>query len=346
MKNTKILLVSDGGVTSDLMKKMFILDKYGAEVTMIEDKDMYAMGDITDRMLQLEKGGVDAVPTCKPLLNACMDKDIIVVHGSYINKEIINASKNLKVVAVLRDSYENADIEALTKRGIKLINAQWRSAYAVADFTVGMMIAANKNIAHSYKLICEGKWCKKYVNQEYIHDMRTCTVGIIGFGYIGRQVVQRLSGFGSKIIVYDPFMSPWDIAKAGYKPVTFEELLAQSDFVTVHMSLTEETNKFIGEKEFSQMKTTAYFINTSRAGIVDTNALIHVLQRKSIGGAAIDVFDEEPLPSDSPLIKLDNVTLTSHLAGISCDTMLNSVEIVLDDLKKYMHELPMQNIRN
>jgi len=346
MKKTKILLVSDGGVTSKLMEKMFELEKYGAEVSMIEDKDMYSMGPITDRMLQIELGGVAAAPTYKPLLDACKDKDIIVVHVASINKEVINACENLKVAAVLRGGYENADVEALTERGIKLINAPWRSAHAVADFTVGMMIAENKNIARSHKYISEGKWCKNYVNQEYIHDMRTCTVGIIGFGYIGRQVVKRLSGFGSKVIIYDPFMDPKVIEEAGYTPVTFEELLAQSDFITVHIRLSEKTNKFIGEKEFSQMKSTAYFINTARAGIVDTDALIHALQTKSIGGAAIDVFDNEPLPSDSPFLKLDNTTLTSHIAGTSCDTMRNSVEIGFDDIKNYLQGVPMQNVRN
>ncbi|HEY8892726.1 MAG TPA: 2-hydroxyacid dehydrogenase [Clostridium sp.] len=346
MKKTKILLVSDGGVTSKLMEKMFELEKYGAEVSMIEDKDMYAMGPITDRMLQIELGGVAAAPTYKPLLDVCKDKDIIVVHVASINEEIINACENLKVAAVLRGGYENADVEALTKRGIKLINAPWRSAHAVADFTVGMMIAENKNIARSNKFLHEGKWCKNFVNQEYIHDMRACTVGIIGFGYIGRQVAKRLSGFDSKVIIYDPFMDPMDIAKAGYTPVTFEELLAQSDFITVHIRLSEKTTKFIGAKEFSQMKSTAYFINTARAGIVDTDALISALQTKSIGGAAIDVFDEEPLPIDSPFLKLENITLTSHLAGTSCDTMRNSVEIGFDDIKNYLQGLPMQNVRN
>lgn len=346
MEKKKILVVSDGGVTCDLMKKMFELEQYGAEVTMIEDKDMNNMGVITDRMLQIELGGVDAAPTYKPLLDACEDKDIIVVHVASINKEIIDAAKNLKVAAVLRGGYENADVPALTERGIKLINAPWRSAHAVADFTVGMMIAENKNIARSYKLICEGKWCKKYVNQEYIHDMRKCTVGIIGFGYIGRQVAKRLSGFESKVIIYDPFLDPKVITEAGYTAVTLEELLATSDFVTVHIRLSEKTTKFIGEKEFAKMKPTAYLINTARAGIVDTEALIKALQTKSIGGAAIDVFDEEPLPSDSPLLKLDNITLTSHLAGTSCDTMRNSVEIGFDDIKNYLQGLPMQNVRN
>lgn len=346
MGKRKILVVSDGGVTPDLMKKMFELEQYGAEVTMIEDKDMNNMGAITDRMLQIELGGVDAAPTYKPLLDACEDKDIIVVHVASINREVINAAKNLKVAAVLRGGYENADVEALTERGIKLINAPWRSAHAVADFTVGMMIAENKNIARSYKLICEGKWCKKYANQEYIHDMRTLTVGLIGFGYIGRQVAKRLSGFGSKVVIYDPFLDPKVITEAGYNAVTFEELLAQSDFVSIHIRLSEKTTKFFGAKEFAKMKPSAYFINTARAGIVDTGALIHALQTKSIGGAAIDVFDEEPLPSDSPLLKLDNITLTSHLAGTSCDTMRNSVEIGFDDIKNYLLGLQMQNVRN
>lgn len=346
MKKTKILLVSDGGVTSELMQKMFELEKYGAEVTMIEDKDMYAMGPITDRMLQIELGGVEAAPTYKPLLDNCKDKDIIVVHVASINKEIIDACENLKVAAVLRGGYENADVKTLTERGIKLINAPWRSAHAVADFTVGMMIAENKNIARSHKLICEGKWCKNFANQEYIHDMCACTVGIIGFGYIGQRVVERLKGFGSNVVVYDPFLDPKIIEKAGCTAVTFEELLEQSDFITVHIRLSEKTSKFIGAEQFEKMKPTAYFINTARAGIVDTDALIHALQTKSIGGAAIDVFDEEPLPSDSPFLKLDNVTLTSHLAGTSCDTMRNSVEIGFDDIKNYLQGLPMKNLRN
>ncbi|WP_326512437.1 2-hydroxyacid dehydrogenase [Clostridium intestinale] len=346
MKKTKILLVADGGITPDLMKKMYELEKYNAEVTMIEDKDMYAMGPITDRMLQIELGGIDAAPTYKPLLDECKDKDIIVVHVASINKEVIDACENLKVAAVLRGGYENADVEELTKRGIKLINAPWRSAHAVADFTVGMMIAENKNIARAHKLIYEGKWCKKFANQEYIHDMRTRTVGIIGFGYIGRKVIDRLKGFECNVIVHDPFMDKKVIEEAGLKAVTLEELLTQSDFISMHIRLSEKTNKFIGEKEFAQMKQTAYFINTARAGIVDTDALIHALETKSIGGAAIDVFDEEPLPKDSPLLKLDNITLTSHLAGTSCDTMRNSVEIGFDDLKNYLQGLPMQNVRN
>ncbi|MEK5522161.1 2-hydroxyacid dehydrogenase [Heyndrickxia sp. FSL W8-0423] len=346
MEKVKILLVSDGGITNELMEQFYELEEYGAEITLVEDKEMYAMGPITDRMLQIELNGIDAAPTCQPLLEACADKHIIVVHVASINKEVIHAAKKLKVVAVLRGGIENADLTALTEKGITLINAPWRSAHAVADFSVGMMIAENKNIARSHKMIFDGQWCKNYINQEYIHDMRTRTVGLVGFGHIGQRVNERLVGFGSRVIVYDPYIDPKIIEEAGCISVTFEELLKQSDFVSVHLRLSEKTKHFFSEKEFSKMKKTAYFINTARSGLVDTNALVNALQNKDIGGAAIDVYDIEPLPNDHPFLKLNNVTLTSHIAGTSADTMRNSVEIGLEDLKNYLQGLPMKNIVN
>jgi len=346
MEKVKILCVADGGVTRKLMEKMYELQKYNAEVTIVEDEDMDAMGPITDRMLLLEQKGVNAAPVCQKLLENCEDKDIIVVHVASINKEIIQAGKKLKVAAVLRGGYENADLQALTDKNIKLINAPWRSANAVADFTVGMMIAENKNIARSHKLIFEGKWCKNYVNQSYIHDMRTCSVGIIGFGYIGQRVAERLAGFGCRILVYDPFIDVSKFAGQKIEFVALEQLLAEADFVSVHLRLSEKTKHFIDKNELKQMKKTAYLINTARSGLVNTAALVEALQNKSIGGAAIDVYDVEPLPSDHPYLSLSNITLTSHLAGTSCDTMRTSVEIGIEDLKRYLQGQVMLNVRN
>lgn len=346
MTKTKILCVADGGITRDLMQQMHELEQYNADVTIIEDKEMYAMGPITDRMLLIEHNGVDAAPTCRELLENCADKDILVVHVASINKEIINACKNLKVAAVLRGGYENADVAALTEKNIKLINAPWRSANAVADFTVGMMIAENKNIARSHKLIFEGKWCKKYVNQEYIHDMRAMTAGIIGFGYIGQRVAERLKGFGTKVVVYDPYIDKSKFANSGVEFMELDQLLETADFVSVHLRLSEKTHHFIGAEELQKMKKTAYLINTARSGLVDTAALVTFLRNKDIGGAAIDVYDEEPLPKNHPYLQLNNITLTSHLAGTSCDTMKNSVEIGVEDLKRYLTGKSMLNVRN
>lgn len=346
MGKTKIICVADGGITVKMMEELSALEKFGAEITIVEDKDMYAMGPITDRMTLIEHEGIDAAPTCQALLDNCADKDILVVHVASINKEVIEKAKNLKVAAVLRGGYENADVPRLTEKGVKLINAPWRSANAVADFTVGMMIAENKNIARSHHLIMEGKWCKKYDNQSYIHDMRKMTVGIIGYGYIGQRVRMRLQGFESKVIVHDPYADPKKCADQNVEFVSLDELLEQSDIVTLHLRLSEKTEHFIGKAELSKMKQTAYLINTARAGLVDTKALAEALRDHAIGGAAIDVYDEEPLPMDHPYLKLSNITLTSHLAGTSCDTMMTSVEIGMEDLKRYLTGETMVNVRN
>ena len=346
MEKTKILCVADGGITVQMMEELRALEKFGAEITIVEDKDMYAMGPITDRMTLIEHKGIDAAPTCEALLENCADKDILVVHVASINKEVIEKAKHLKVAAVLRGGYENADVPLLTEKGVKLINAPWRSANAVADFTVGMMIAENKNIARSHHLLMEGKWCKKYDNQSYIHDMRKMTVGIIGYGYIGQRVRMRLQGFECKVLVHDPYADPKQFADHNVEFVTLDELLRQSDMVTLHLRLSEKTEHFIGKDELSKMKSTAYLINTARAGLVDTAALADALRDHVIGGAAIDVYDVEPLPADHPYLRLSNITLTSHLAGTSCDTMMTSVEIGLEDLKRYLTGEEMVNIRN
>ncbi len=346
MNNIKILCVYDGGITKELMEGMKELENYGAEVSFVEDKDMYAMGPITDRMLLIEQKGVDAAPTCKEFLEACKDKDILVVHVASINKEIIDACPNLKVAAILRGGIENADIKALDERKIPLINAPWRSADAVADFTIGMMIAENKNIARSHKLIFEGNWCKKYANQEYIHNMRNCTVGLIGYGYIGSRVAKRLIGFESKVLVYDPFVDNSKIKGENIECVGLDELLEKSDFISIHLRLSEKTQHFMDKQKFNKMKNTAYFINTARSGLVNTEDLVEALKNNEIGGAAVDVFDVEPLPLNHPYLKLNNITLTSHLAGTSCDTMRTSVEIGIQELKKYLMGQPMENIRN
>lgn len=193
----KILCVADGGITTTMMSDMLVLERYGAEVTIVEDADMATMAEITDRMGLIEREGIDVAPSCQALLDNCADKDVIVVHVASVNKEVIAASPHLKLVAVLRGGYENADVAELQARGIPLINAPWRSANAVADFTVGMMIAENKNIARSHRLLFNGVWGKQYVNQSYIRDLRKCTVGIVGMGYIGSRVAQRLAGFGA-----------------------------------------------------------------------------------------------------------------------------------------------------
>ena len=330
----KIVAVCDRAVPAELMEGMKELEKYGAEVALIEDESLYENEAITELMIQYEKKGADACQANPKLVEAAKDADIIIVHLAVVNSEVIRAAERLKLVAVLRSGVENVQQDLCKKRGIRIVNAPGRSAPAVADMAVGLMLAEMKDIARGHKSLMDGVWTKNYPNTNplNIRDMRRCTIGIVGAGQIGRKVIDRLRGFGSRIIVYDPFLSKNDVEAMGYTAVTLEDLLKQADIVSLHLRLSEKTEKFMGEKEFSLMKPTAYFINTARAGLVDEEALVEALKNRKIQGAGLDVFQKEPLPSDSPFLRLDNVTLTPHMAGSSADTFANSVELVRDEL--------------
>ncbi len=330
----KILCACDFAINEKVMEPMKELEeKFGVEVELFHDEQMQTPKDITTVMLKTEQEGADASPANPKLVEAAKDADIIVVHAAPVNTEVIENAEKLKYVAVLRSGIENVNEKLCEERGIKIVNAPGRSAHAVADCTVGLMLAEMKNIARGHKGLMEGKWIKQFVNFNYTHDMRKCTVGIIGAGQIGQKVISRLKGFECKVIVHDPFVPTEVLEKQGLVPVSLDELLKQSDFVSVHLRLSEKTEKFIGKREFDLMKETAYFINCARAGLVDEEALVDALKNKTIGGAGLDVFNEEPLGEDSPFLKLDNVTITPHVAGTSVDTFGNSVEIIKEILE-------------
>lgn len=332
----KVLCVCDLAIDLEVMKPMKELERFGAEVVLFKDEMLQTSENITRVMLKTEQFGADAADANPELVKAAEDADIIVVHSSPINSTILENAPKLKYVMVLRSGIENVNETVCRERGITIINAPGRSAPAVADMTVGMMLAENKNIARGHKALKDGIWLKDFVNLYYIHDMRRSTVGIIGMGEIGKRVEERLKGFGCKVIVYDPFIPAKDLESMGYCAVSKEELLMQSDYVTVHLRLSEKTKHFIGKEELDLMKETAYFINTARAGLVDEAALISALESRSIGGAALDVFENEPLGTDHPLLQLDNVTLTPHVAGTSMDTFANSVEIIYKKAEKLL----------
>ena len=255
MAKTKILCMADGGLTPDIFQRMKDLEKsFDCEVTIMVDESISTYTKTMDRMHECEYEGIKAAMTYPPLLEAVKDADILCVHMTSVNREVIEAGKNLKIVDCMRGGFENVDIKACTEHGIIMINSSWRSAPAVADTTIGMMIAENKNIARSHLAIVQGGWRKQYKNQAYIRNMDRCTVGIIGFGYIGRQVVRRLKGFGCKILVYDPFLDPKVITDAGETFAPLDELLEKSDFVSLHIRLSEKTHHWFGAEQFASSR--------------------------------------------------------------------------------------------
>lgn len=242
----------------------------------------------------------------------------------------MDALPGLRVIGVARAGLENVDVEAATERGIAVIHVRGRNAEAVSDFAAGLILAAARNIARAHAGILAGEWPKRFANSEHLPELGERTLGIVGYGLIGRRLAEKMSGFGMRRIAYDPLAAPEP--DSGVEAVSLEELLESSDFVSLHARLEAGNRHLIGAPELALMRPTSYLVNTARAGLLDTEALVAALRERRLAGAALDVFDTEPLPAGDPLLELDNVTLTSHIAGTTTDALTRSPQLLVSTL--------------
>ena len=293
-----------------------------------------------------EEKGPAAVPPPRHILEQATDAQILVVHFTPVSEEILAGLPALKIIGVARAGVENIDVAAAERSGILVFNVTGRNAEAVSDFTIGLMLAESRNITRSHAALLQGNWRKEFVNTPYSGVLRGKTAGLVGYGQIGRLAARKLKGFGMRILVYDPYAPAAGILEDGCETTGLRELFRQSDFISLHARLTAETRQLVSADLIFEMKPSAYFINTARAGLVDHGALIAALQQKRIGGAALDVYELEPLPADSPLLKLDNITLTSHLAGVTQDTYRLSMELLYQNLADFLANGRQDNLVN
>ncbi|UTT68180.1 phosphoglycerate dehydrogenase [Arthrobacter sp. DNA4] len=249
------------------------------------------------------------------LLSAISDVDAILVRSAtQVDAEAIAAAKNLKVIARAGVGLDNVDIKAATQAGVMVVNAPTSNIVSAAELTVGHILSLARHIPQASAALKDGEWKRsKYTGIELFEKK----IGIIGLGRIGALVAARLKGFDTKILAYDPYITSARAAQLGVQLVTLDELLAQSDFITIHMPKTPETVGMLGADAFKKMKSTAYVVNVARGGLVDEEALFTALQDGEIAGAGVDVFAKEP-STDLPFFKLDNVVVTPHL-GASTD---------------------------
>ncbi|MFZ5868957.1 MAG: NAD(P)-dependent oxidoreductase, partial [Actinomycetota bacterium] len=269
------------------------------------------------------------------VLDAARDAEAVCMHFAPVNKDVIDAAPRLKLIAVARTGLENVDIAAATARGIGVVPAYGRNAGAVAELQIGLMLSEARNIARADASIKSGGWRKDFPGHRI--EIADSTVGMVGFGHVGRVFAQRLSGFGARLIAFDPYADAATLADLGVDRVeTLDDVFRRSDFVVVQARHTPETERFIGLPQLELMKSTAYFINVSRSRVVDNEALLRVLQERRISGAGLDVFDDEPLPHDSPWRRLDNVTMTTHFGGDTESTNRTSAGLVADAVLEYV----------
>lgn len=237
---------------------------------------------------------------------------LIVRSATKVDKDIIEAAKNLKIIGRAGIGVDNIDIEAATKHGIIVANAPESNITSAAEHTLALLLALARNIPVADKSLRDGKWERSKLEGAELYDK---TFGIIGLGKIGTLVAERASSFGMKIISYDPYTSQEKASQLGVELKNkLEDLLKESDFITVHLPKSKETLGLIGEKEISLMKPSARIINTARGGIVDEKVLAKAIEEGKIAGAGFDVYPVEPC-TDSPLFSISNTVVTPHLGA-------------------------------
>lgn len=219
--------------------------------------------------------------------------------------------------AILRSGSgtDNVPVAEATEHRMLVVNTPGAVAQEVADHAIALLLSIVRQIVAQDRLLRSGVWDFRRENNRW--HLRGSVLGFIGFGRIAQLVAQKMKPFGMRMLAYDPWVAANQVSSRGAEPADFETVLSQSDFLTIHCPLTAATRHLIGEKEIRMMKADTILINTSRGPIVDEDALVRALQEKRIGGAGLDVFEHEPLPAASPLLKLENVVLTPHIAGYS-----------------------------
>ncbi len=249
------------------------------------------------------------------------DADAVIIRAMLrIDSQVIDAGRQLKVIGRFGVGMDNVDVRKATERGIPVVWTPDANYAAVADFSFGLIIAiARRIISANHALKQRGSWEMRH--KLVGTDVSEKVLGIVGFGRVGRAVAERARGFRMKILVHDPFVDEGVISGLGGIPASLEELLAQSDFVSVHAPYTSQTRKLIGAREINIMKPRAFIINTARGGIVNTRALVKALRAKRIAGAALDTFDEEPPRRRDALFRLENVIATPHIAAFTQESL-------------------------
>lgn len=270
--------------------------------------------------------------------------DIAITHLGPFSRDVIEAAPNLRFIGVSRGGPVNIDIAAAKERGVAVTNVPGRNASAVAEFTVGAILAETRLITQGHVSMARGEWRGDLYRADRTgEELSQMTVGILGYSHVGQRVVRLLKAFGCRILICDPYVSlTVQDQIEGVKQVDLDTLLAQSDVISLHVRVTKETIGMISAERIAQMKDGAYIINTARGSLIDEAALVQALKSGKLRGAALDTFLTEPL--DHPeLVALPNVTMTPHIAGASRYVCTFAANALAKDLQSFLANQPLVN---
>ena len=274
--------------------------------------------------------------TLKGMLSDC---DILIVHGAALPASILDEAKQLKLICCMRGGPVNIALDYAKSKGIVCSNSPGKNAEAVAEYTIGLLLAHIRHIAEGKQGMYDDQYIQRYGSYDELgFELSGKKFGLVGFGRIAQRLNHILQAFGSEVLAYDPFMPEEKIREMGAAPCTLDALLQDADVVSLH---ARSKGVLIGEREFGLMKPSAFFINTARGTLVDYKALKTALEEKRLAGAALDVLSTEPFAFYRELLAMPNVTITPHMAGVSRETVLRGVEMTGDEICRFIAGEPL-----
>lgn len=326
--------------------------KFKAVVTDHEFEDL----SIENRILKTIDAEVIDLHSKDPkvIIKNCKDADAMMVLYAPINSDVLAELDNCKIIVRYGVGYDNVDIDAATKCGIFVANVRNYGNHEVSTQAFSLLLACARRIVQLNNNVKSGRWT--FADQKPIFRLwENQTAGLLGYGKIAQHMAKKCQAFGLKLIAYDPYVTADVMEKDGVRKVELDELLEQSDYVSVHAPLNESTFHILSDDQFELMKDTAYVINTARGSLIDEQALCQAVKAGKIAGAGLDVVEKEPLDSTSPLLELANIVITPHAAYYSEEAMVilresvsNQVVEVLKDKRPpmYLVNIDVLNISN
>ena len=270
---------------------------------------------------------------------------VLVVEADFVFEETIEASDSLRLIGVCRGSTNAIDVESATERGVLVVNTPGRNAQAVAEHALGLMLALARRIPFAHEYVRAGRWqnpMEPYVSMRGV-ELAGRTLGVVGMGAIGRRTASIGAALGMTVLAYDPYVT---YAPEGVVLSSLDELMRGADFVSIHVPLTPETEGLIDGDSLSLMRESAYLVNCSDSAVVEQAPLVEALTSRRIAGAALDVFETNPVKPDSPFLTLDNVVLSPHLGGATQETVERHSQMMADDILRFLNGQRPVNLVN
>jgi D-3-phosphoglycerate dehydrogenase len=341
----KILVLGDSYCPAAALAPAFTTLAGSHEVTLADVLDAPDWQPTSPSELALR----EYLGTPGQVIDQLHDHQVLVVQGAPVSDAVLDAAPSLRMIGVARGGPVNVDLPAATARGVPVVTSPGKNAVSVAELTLAFVTMLSRRIPEAMRHVDGGGSFghDNYEGSQWLsHDVEGRTLGLVGFGQVGRQVAARARALGMHVVAFDPYLDRGVIQEAGVEPVPLDDLLARSDFVSLHARATADNVRLMDRTRFGHMKAGAAFINTARETLVDEAALEWALHTGRLSGAALDVSSPSPAQGRHRLLAFPNVVIVGHIAGATAETLLRGGEMIAGEIRRFADGQPLKNLAN